>query len=94
MPDKTWKAAERAIAAMLGGERVGCTGEATADVLTEGLAVEVKTRKLLPAWLKDAMRQAVDNADDKTPVVVLHEVGQRHDGDLVLLRLADFAGML
>ena len=44
MTDKTWKAAERAIARALGGVRVGPTGEATPDVESDWLSVEVKTR--------------------------------------------------
>jgi hypothetical protein len=91
MADKNWKAAERAIAQALGGRRVGCTGRDTSDVESDALAVEVKTRKRLPTWLFDAMQQARDNArGERLPVVVLHQVGGRHDDDLVLLRLADF----
>jgi hypothetical protein len=57
----------------------------------EGFAVEVKTRKTLPAWLVSAMAQAVRNAGDgRLPLVVLHEAGDKHDGDLVTLRLGDF----
>ena len=75
MPDRTWKAAERRIAAMLGGLRVGPSGTNTPDVTTSILAVEVKTRKSLPAWLKNALDQAERNAGGKLPVVVLHEKG-------------------
>ena len=91
MTDKTWKAVEREIARRLGGHRLGCTGQATADVITNSLAVEVKTRKTLPHWLLDAIGQAVGAASDgRLPIVVLHEKGQRHDNDLVVMRLADF----
>jgi len=89
--DKTWKQTERAIAARLGGERVGNRGTGTPDVTTSWASVECKTRKVLPGWLQDAMAQAVRNARPETlPLVVLHEVGQRHDDDLVVVRLADF----
>lgn len=93
MPDTTWKANERAIAARLGGERLSnhALGLRTPDVETEWLSVEVKTRKALPAWLADAVSQAVDNASPgKLAVVVLHELRHRHDDDLVVLRLRDF----
>ena len=94
MTDKLWKQTERAIAKRLGGERVGPSGRATADVLTDALAIEVKTRKTLPRWLLDAMAQATAVASDgRLPIVVLHQVGQRHDDDLVVLRLADFEGL-
>lgn len=91
MADRLWKQTERAIATRLGGSRVGNRGEATPDVATSWCSVEVKTRQNLPAWLQAAMRQAVGNAWPETlPVVVLHETGQRHDNDLVVLTLADF----
>jgi len=91
MTDKTWKAAERAIARVLAGVRVGPTGEATPDVESDWLSVEVKTRKRLPDWLLEAMQQAHANRrGDRLAVVILHQVGARHDDDLVLLRLADF----
>lgn len=87
----TWKATERAISKRLAGQRVGNQGAATPDVVTPWCSIEVKHRKELPAWLQDAMRQAVANARPETlPVVILHQCGQRHDNDLVMLRLRDF----
>jgi hypothetical protein len=51
--------------------------------------------KSLPAWIKDAMAQAEAAArDGKVPVVVLHERGQRHADDLVVLRLGDLEELL
>jgi len=91
MANTTWKASERAIAKRLGGERVGNRGRNTEDVAHDWLSVEVKTRKSLPAWLREAMAQAEHNSPaGRLPVVVLHQVVQRHDGDLVVLRLGDF----
>ena len=91
MANTTWKASERAIAKRLGGERVGNRGCNTEDVAHDWLSVEVKTRKSLPAWLRDAMAQAERNAPaGRLPMVVLHQVGQRHDKDLVVLSLGDF----
>ncbi|GIV64877.1 MAG: hypothetical protein KatS3mg046_137 [Bellilinea sp.] len=87
----TWKKTERTIAKRLNGRRTGATGRATADVVSERFAVEVKHRQQLPEWLKEALAQAVAAADPtQLPIVVLHEAGRRHDGDLVLMRLADF----
>lgn len=88
--NKTWKHTERTIAKRLNGVRVGVTGRATADVLSERFAVEVKHRKALPDWLKTALAQAEAGSGGRMPVVVLHEAGQRHDGDFVILRLKDF----
>lgn len=91
MADRTWKATERAIARRLGGRRVGNRGRNTEDVAHSWLSVEVKSRRQLPAWLLGAMAQAEHNSPaGRLPVVVLHQVGKRHDGDLVVLRLGDF----
>ena len=87
----TWKQTERAIARRLEGQRIGCTGQATPDVVTDSLSIEVKHRDQLPQWLMAAMAQAVTNAPaGKLPVLILHQSGQRHGNDLVVLRLADF----
>jgi hypothetical protein len=90
MADKVWKQTERAIARRLNGKRQGAVGRKGPDVLTCWLAVEVKHRKRLPAWLRDALDQARTGAGERLPVVVLHEAGQRHADDLVILRMADF----
>lgn len=91
---KTWKAVEREIARRLGGERVPITGRvrgSAPDIAHERWAVEVKHRKALPAWLWEAVDQAVRAArDDQLPVVILHQHGCWHDNDLVVIRLRDF----
>lgn len=90
-----WKRTERKIATHLGGRRVPVTGRSRGDapdIAHDWLSVEVKHRATLPGWLHDALRQAVASAQsaDKLSVVVLHESGQRHTNDMVVLRLADF----
>lgn len=86
----TWKHAERKVAEILDGRRVGCTGKATADVLAGDLAIEVKHRKALPQWLKGALEQAEGNAPDgRIPVVVLHEKHQEYGRSLAIVSLAD-----
>ena len=89
-----WKRTERKIAAALGGQRVPVTGRARGDapdVAHKWLAVEAKHRRTLPAWLQTALAQAQASAHDgQLPIVVLHQHGQRHANDLVVLRLADF----
>jgi len=90
---KTWKAVERAVARRVGGVRLSnhALGLRTPDVETAWLSVEVKHRKALPAWLLGALRQATTNATDgKLPMAVLHQLGQRYDDSLVVLRLSDF----
>ena len=86
---RTFKGVERKIAQRLAGERVGHLGGA--DVVTDWLSVEVKSRKELPQWLRDAVAQAKRNGGiSQLPVAILHQVGQRHAGDLVVMTLADF----
>lgn len=59
------------------------------DVATEIFSIEAKTRKKFVG--KQFMEQAVANCSkDKTPLVVVHVVGQRMANDLVMLRLGDF----
>ena len=94
MGDKAWKQTERKVAAALGGERVPVTGRqrgSAPDVAHEWLSIEVKHRKEMPAWLMDAMAQArASIRGNQLPVVVLHENGRHHKGDLVVIRLEDF----
>ena len=87
---KTFKGVERAIAKRLGGERVGHLGGA--DVIVDSwLSIEVKSRKQIPQWIRDAIAQSKKNAKpDQLPILILHEHGQRYSGDLVVLALADF----
>jgi hypothetical protein len=77
MTDKAWKRSERQIAERLGSKRNPNDGSHKSDINTETHAVEVKTRKTLPAWLKDAVAQSKRAAKvDETPIVVLAEVRQ------------------
>lgn len=94
MTEKCWKRAERRIAELLGGRRVPVSGRqrgATPDVEHDALSIEVKTRKSLPVWLEDALRQAeASSGAGQTPVAVLHQHGQRYRDALVVMRLKDF----
>ena len=91
----TWKAHERATARLLGGQRVGPTGRPAPDVVSDWAAVECKSRKTLPAWLKDAVAQseaaAISFTSPRLPVTVLHEVGGRHADDLCVMPMSAFA---
>lgn len=88
------KDTERAIAKRVKGERLGNTGMATPDVMSDGLVVECKSRESLPLWLVKALTKVVTKAPPgKLPVVVLHQVGKRHDDDIVCLRLRDFEAL-
>ena len=91
MADKVWKKVERALAKRLNGRRQGAVGRRGPDVLSGWLSVEVKHRKRLPEWLKTALDQAKSGASEQQlAIAVLHEAGQRHADDLVLMRLGDF----
>jgi hypothetical protein len=98
MARSTWKRTERDIAARLGGKRVPVTGRARGDapdIAHETLSLEVKHRASLPAWLHDAMAQAVAAAaPGQVPVAILHEHGTRHDGDLCVVRLVDLVAIV
>lgn len=86
---RTFKGVERSLAKRLNGQRTGHTGGA--DVQTDWLCVEVKTRKTLPQWVRDAIGQAKRNAGvSQMPIAILHQTGQRHAGDLVVMSLGDF----
>jgi hypothetical protein len=95
---KDWKACERRISELLGGKRVPVSGRTRGDapdIVHHQLSIEVKSRKRLPAWLEDAMKQAEASATDgQVPVAVLHQDSQRYTDCLVLLRLADFVTYL
>ena len=94
MSERGWKRTERVVADKLGGRRVPVTGRQRGDVPDVAhptLAVEVKTRKTLPAWLRTGMAQAVAaQRPGQLPIVVLHETGARHADDLVVVRLGDW----
>jgi len=90
----TWKACERTIAKILGGERVPVSGRQrgdSPDIAHDWLSIEVKHRKSLPSWLWDAMDQAqASKVEDQLPIVVLHEKSQKYSECFVLMRLDDF----
>lgn len=97
MSDTAWKATERAVAARLGGRRVPVSGRGRGDapdVAHPTYSVEVKHRASLPAWLTEALAQAVAAAaPGQTPLVVLHRAGDRHADALAVVRLADLTAL-
>jgi len=91
MPDKVWKAVERKLARRFGTTRVGARDDVQMDIDAGHLSIEVKHRDKLPKWIKDAVVQAIRNAGvSQLPIVILHESGQRHDNDIVMMRLKDY----
>lgn len=93
MTDKAWKACERRVAKYINGTRVPVSGRTRGDkpdIDHNFLAVEVKYRKEIPEWLKDAMRQAEAAAMPRQlPCVILVEKGQDTGEALICFRLRD-----
>ena len=95
---KDWKACERQVAALLGGRRIPVSGRGRGDnpdIDHKLLSIEVKSRKTIPAWLEDAMRQAeVSVKGKRLPVVLVQHDHRPYTESLVLLRLSNFADYL
>ena len=90
----TWQSHERRIAAALGTQRAAL-GHAGADVVTDTWSLECKSWRTLPARVVDALAQAERSATaDQVAAAVIHQVGARHDKDLVVMRWADFDRLL
>ena len=91
---KDWKSCERRIAELLGGQRAPVSVRARGDcpdIAHDQLSIEFKSRKRLPGWLEDALRQAeASTRDGQMPIAVFHEDGRRYADCLVVLRLKDF----
>lgn len=81
------KRTEKAIAKRLNGTRRGVLGGH--DVTAGPWAVEVKSRVSFVGcgWFDQAVR---NTPEGKTPLVVCHVHGKRHDQDIVMLRLSDW----
>jgi hypothetical protein len=73
MSEPRWKAHERMIAKLLGGQRQPNTGRPSADVVTPQWACEVKLRSRLPQWLLRGLTQAQAAAKEtgRMPLLVL-----------------------
>jgi hypothetical protein len=63
---------------LLGTSRLPNSGRGQPDMVAGPLAIEHKSRKSLPQWLVEAVRQAERNAGpDQCPLVVLSQAGGR-----------------
>ena len=93
MTDKAWKRCERRVAKYIGGERVPITGRtrgSAPDIQHNWLSVEVKYRAKLPAWLHDAMDQAIaSKMPRQTPCVILCERGRQAGESYIIFKLED-----
>ena len=87
----TWKSIERKVCKALGLTRSGNLGRAAPDGYGDWLIVEVKHRRVLPAWILSALATAKAHAGtSKLGVAVLHEHGQLIDDSLIVMTLGDF----
>lgn len=96
---KNWKNVELSLARILGGQRVPITGRSRGsapDIEHESLSIEVKHRKSLPDWIKDAMDQAEKSniSGKKLPIVILHEKHMKFDNSFVMVRLKDLKNLV
>ncbi|MCZ7539123.1 MAG: hypothetical protein M5U29_04240 [Anaerolineae bacterium] len=92
---RTWQRHEQAVAAALGTERTAAGAQnrrdGGADVRTDWLVAECKSWSRLPARVVAALEQAERSADsEQLPIAVLHQVGQRREDNLCVMRWGDF----
>jgi hypothetical protein len=84
------KSVEKVVAKLLNGTRLGIFGKT--DVMAGPWATEVKHRKKFIG--ETFMRQAEKNCPEgKVPLVIVHELYQRFDSSLVIIRLKDFISL-
>ena len=98
----SWKSYEWRQARRWGSVREGPIGKTGADFLTPLFAVQCKLRRDIPAWLLDAVQNAVDAAlkhqqekdsDDRVygiAMVKKNSTRMKDDNSLIIMRLLDF----
>ena len=85
---------ERYLARRLGGRRLGTMGKV--DVEIPGCAIEAKERKVMPAFIRRGMNQAMANrmnGEHQLPVFHVHGLNDDHDEDAMIMRLVDWEKM-
>ncbi len=84
---KRGKDAERAIAKLVNGKRIGILG--SEDVEHPTFSIEVKSRQKFIAekWMQQAERNAPIG---KVPLVVVHVVGQPFEKSFVVMRMQEW----
>ena len=96
MSDKSWKAWERDVAALFGGERRGADFRSkdggNNDIIKDGWSIEVKLLSR-PSWsdLLAAVAQAQAAAERMDiPIAVVRKKGQKKAEALVVMNIGDF----
>jgi len=98
MPTESWKNDERAICEIFHSIRSGPVGKHGPDCLPERshpYNVQVKRRKVVPAWLQKAMAQAQHDTrrSDRIATVVIHPHNVNIRKSMVVFELGDFERM-
>ena len=95
---KDWKSGERRVAELLGGRRVPVSGRTRGDcpdVEHPSLSIECKSRKKLPAWIEDAVKQADDcTRSGQLAIAVFHQDGKKYQDALEMIRLSEVANLM
>lgn len=88
--DKTWKRHEREVAKKLGTHRIANSGFGQPDIIYKNFAIEHKSRKGYPSWIKDAIEQAETNAKELDPVTIFTFYGDNKLHKVVMISLELF----
>lgn len=83
---------QRYIAKRLNGRNVGILGQE--DVMLENGNFSIECKERVGFAGKKFMEQSIKNARGKIPIVIVHVLNEKHDDDLVLIRLIDFEGLI
>ena len=75
---------------------MGILGQEDVILHHGAFSLECKERKKLPVFIWNCMNQADRNAqrNGNRPGVVLHELGDNHDSDIVLIKYKDFKTLI
>jgi len=98
---RTWKEGEKRYTEYLSlrpwaaiRKSKGLRGEGVEDIEWGPLSVELKTRNKCPQYLFDWLIQAEKNRDNRIPMVILHQDGDRLNKGIILMRIDWFIHLL
>ncbi len=85
---------EKAVAKLLGGERLGILGKEDVRILGK-YYVECKSRDEYPKWFSNMWNQTVKNAlPNGIPILQLHITGSQHTQDLIVMTVLEFQKLI
>lgn len=99
---KYWKRAEKVFTDWLSSQGLwkavrksrALRGEGVEDIEWGPFSIELKTRKTVPQYLLQWMKQAATNSQSRLPIVVWHQDYMRAGSQLVVLTLESFVHLL